>query len=108
MQKPQDAQEALENLGEIIDTLTQELELYAKRPQPNMGYISKQNTHIQQLTHIYNALAALEYYDTWLSIEKAMLQSEAQEPNPKGFIITMHLNPNGGYYNRIANKPFEK
>lgn len=107
MYKPTNTQEALENLGDIIDTLNQELQLYAKRPNPNMGYISKQNAHIQQLTHIYNCFDELEHYQLWAGMENAMQKALKEDPQLKGYILRVHTNPKGRDFYTIIFNPFE-
>ena len=108
MHKPTNTPEALENLGELIDTLNQELKLYAARSQPNMGYISKQNAHIQQLTHIYNCFDSLEYHEVWLRIEATMKYIEQQDPNTHGHNIKIHTKPNAKNFAFIPYNLFEE
>ena len=107
MHKPSNTQEALENLEDIIDTLNQELTLYAKRQNPNMGYISKQNQHIQQLTQIFNCIYSLEYHGLWASLEKSMEKAFKLDPQLKGYILRIQTNPNGRDFYTIKCSPFE-
>lgn len=99
-------QAAINDLESVINQLTAELQLYAKRPQPNVAYIDKQNLLIQHLTEIYNGITALQHYDAWLRIETRMQQLLQHDSNLCGYYIHLRTQPQGNNFALIEYNPF--
>lgn len=99
-------QAALDDFSRVIDQLAAELQLYAKRPQPNGAYIDKQNLLILRLTEIYNGIAALQHYDAWTALETLMKRLQQTDPNISGYYIQLRTQPQGNNFALIEYNPF--
>lgn len=99
-------QAALDDLESVINTLTEELQLYAQRPQPNGAYLDKQNRHIHRLTDIYNGITALQHYDAWTALETLMKRLQQTDPNISGYYIHLRTQPQGNNFALIEYNPF--